>query len=92
MVQCLEVALSHREIPGETALCIYIAGCTKHCAERHYSELQDAKIGDLCTIYSTDLIHLIQLSTDAMFLPQAILESSRDLEKWGLRIVCRPHF
>lgn len=58
MLRYLEVALSHREIPGETALCIYLAGCPNRCVECHYPELQDTKTGDILCNNFADILDL----------------------------------
>ncbi|MBR5536353.1 MAG: hypothetical protein IKU58_00445 [Clostridia bacterium] len=61
MLRYVEVALSHREIPDETALCIYISGCPNHCKDCHYPELQCADIGDILWDYFPDILDLYSL-------------------------------
>lgn len=46
MIRYTEVAYSPLEVPGEQSVCIYISGCTNHCKDCHYSELQDPDYGD----------------------------------------------
>ena len=46
MLHYCEIALSNLEVPGETSICIYISGCTMHCPECHYPELQRKDYGD----------------------------------------------
>ena len=58
MLRYLEVALSHREIPGEAALCIYISGCPNRCADCHYPELQEADDGDPLQKHFADILDL----------------------------------
>ena len=40
MLYYIETGLSHAEVPGESALCIYLSGCLLHCKNCHYPELQ----------------------------------------------------
>lgn len=63
MLRYMEVALSHREIPGETALCIYISGCPNHCVDCHYPELQCTDAGDILRDYFPDILELYSLQT-----------------------------
>jgi len=46
MLNYIEVALSHLEVPGETSICIYISGCLNRCADCHYPDLQRNDYGD----------------------------------------------
>ena len=58
MLRYLEVALSHREIPGEASLCIYISGCPNRCPDCHYPELQEADVGDPLGKYFANILDL----------------------------------
>ena len=40
MLKYSEIGLSHREVPGEISVCIYITGCPNRCIDCHYPELQ----------------------------------------------------
>ena len=58
MLRYMEVALSHREVPCETALCIYISGCLNRCMDCHYPELQNPDAGDIFRNYFADILDL----------------------------------
>jgi len=58
MLKYTEIALSHREVPGEISLCIYISGCPNKCADCHYPELQLTDYGDLLHLYFSDIVDL----------------------------------
>ncbi len=45
MLYYVEFGLSHREVPDERSLCIYISGCRNHCENCHYPELQRPDYG-----------------------------------------------
>lgn len=47
MLYYTEFGLSHREVPNEESICIYISGCQNRCANCHYPELQRPNYGDL---------------------------------------------
>ena len=51
-----EVHLSHKEIPGENSLCIYISGCKNKCPNCHYPELQHERYGDPLYLHFVDII------------------------------------
>ena len=40
MLRYTEFGLSHLEVPGERALCIYLSGCANRCENCHCPELQ----------------------------------------------------
>ena len=40
MLYYVEICLSPWEVPKESSICIYIAGCQNHCVNCHYPELQ----------------------------------------------------
>ena len=61
MLRYIEVALSHREIPDETALCIYVSGCPNRCIDCHYPELHCADAGDILSDYFPDILDLYSL-------------------------------
>ena len=58
MLRYVEVALSHREVPGESALCVYISGCPNRCIDCHYPELQNPDAGDILRNHFTDILDL----------------------------------
>lgn len=45
MLYYTEFGLSHREVPNEESLCIYISGCQNCCISCHYPELQKSNYG-----------------------------------------------
>ena len=69
MLKYTEVALSHREVPGEVSICIYISGCLNRCTDCHYPELQQADYGDPLSFYYSDIIDLyLRQATCVCFL------------------------
>ena len=58
MLYYTEFGLSHLEVPGETALCIYISGCLNHCSNCHYPELQRQNYGTPLNIFYQAMIEL----------------------------------
>lgn len=58
MLHYVEFGLSHMEVPGETALCIYISGCPNKCVNCHYKELQQVDSGELLTTYFEQMLDL----------------------------------
>jgi anaerobic ribonucleoside-triphosphate reductase activating protein len=58
MLYYTEFGVSHLEVPGENALCIYISGCANRCVECHYPELQKFQFGDLLCRYYKDILEL----------------------------------
>ena len=58
MLHYLEFGLSYVEVPGETALCIYISGCMNRCANCHYPEMQQADLGELLSEYFEQILDL----------------------------------
>lgn len=58
MLKYTEVGLSHREVPNETSLCIYLSGCMHKCVNCHYPELQRVDYGDLLSLYFNDIVDL----------------------------------
>ena len=53
-----EFGISHTEVPGEVALCIYISGCQNRCMECHYPELQRTDYGELVSEYFEQILDL----------------------------------
>lgn len=41
-----EIGMSHKEVPGEASLCIYLSGCPNHYHGCHYPELRDPSYVD----------------------------------------------
>ena len=60
MLYYTETGLSHVEVPGESALCIYISGCLFRCQNCHYPELQLPGYGTPLKEHYQDLIALYQ--------------------------------
>lgn len=60
MLYYTETGLSHAEVPGEAALCIYLSGCTFHCKNCHYPALQRPNYGTPLNEHYWDLIALYQ--------------------------------
>lgn len=60
MLYYAEFGLSRREVPGETALCIYISGCANQCCGCHYPELQQAAFGDPLREHYSAILALYQ--------------------------------
>ncbi|NBI59464.1 hypothetical protein D3Z53_15675 [Lachnospiraceae bacterium] len=58
MLRYIEFGLSHIEVPGEAALCIYISGCQNHCPDCHYPELQSPYEGEILKIYFDSILDL----------------------------------
>ena len=58
MLRYTEFGLSHREVPGEASICIYISGCPNCCEDCHYPELQDPANGLPLMEYIHDIIDL----------------------------------
>lgn len=58
MLHYVEFGLSHMEVPGETALCIYISGCTNRCVNCHYTDLQQVSFGEMLAIYFEKMLDL----------------------------------
>lgn len=63
MLYYTEVGLSHREVPNESALCIYISGCLNHCRHCHYPLLQKESYGDCLADNYTKIVQLYLRST-----------------------------
>lgn len=69
MLKYTEVALSHLEVPGETALCIYLSGCMQKCMGCHYPELQCPDYGDWLYLNFSNIIELyLRQATCVCFL------------------------
>lgn len=58
MLHYVEFGLSHMEVPGEAALCIYISGCPNRCVNCHYQELQQVDAGELLATYFEQILDL----------------------------------
>lgn len=58
MLYYTEVGLSPYEVPGETAICIYISGCCNHCPNCHYPLLQRKDYGDILMAHYREIINL----------------------------------
>ena len=58
MLYYTETALSPFEVPGESAICIYISGCPNRCISCHYPELQQDDYGDVLSENFPDIIDL----------------------------------
>lgn len=58
MLYYTEFGLSHREVPNERSICIYISGCQNQCINCHYPELQRLNYGHLLF---TNYYKMIQL-------------------------------
>lgn len=56
MLYYCETALSNLEVPEEISICIYISGCTMHCPECHYPELQKKDYGAPLSLYLNDIL------------------------------------
>ena len=69
MLYYTEAALSHREVPYETSICIYISGCINHCVDCHYPELKQYNYGDPLSKYYSDILNLyLQQASCVCFL------------------------
>ena len=83
MLKYTEIALSHREVPNEVALCIYISGCLNRCVDCHYPELQRSDYGDLLSVHYPNIIDLyLRQATCVCFLGEG---SCDEAEKEELR-------
>ena len=81
MLKYTEIALSHREVPNEAALCIYISGCLNRCADCHYPELQRPDYGELLSVHYTDIIDLyLCQATCVCFLGEGSCEAEEKEE------------
>ena len=58
MLYYTEFGLSHREVPNENSICIYISGCRNQCINCHYPELQQPNYGNLLFINYPKMIEL----------------------------------
>ena len=58
MLHYVEFGLSHMEVPGEAAICIYISGCPHKCVKCHYKELQQVDSGEMLAIYFGQILDL----------------------------------
>lgn len=58
MLYYIEVGLSHREVPEECSICIYISGCKNSCAHCHYSDLQRIDYGEPLSEHYNSIIDL----------------------------------
>ena len=58
MIRYIEFGISHQEVPGEAALCIYISGCQNDCENCHYPELKDPHEGLLLSDHYADILDL----------------------------------
>lgn len=58
MLKYIEFCVSHMEVPGESALCIYISGCPNRCVNCHYPELQSPDEGESLAQYFDDIVAL----------------------------------
>ncbi len=58
MLYYAEFGLSHREVPKEESICIYISGCQNRCKNCHYPELQRPNYGYLLCENYRDMIDL----------------------------------
>ena len=86
MLNYTEVALSHREVPGEVSICIYISGCLNRCAGCHYPELQKIDYGDPLSIYYSDIIDLyLRQATCVCFLGEGSckVEDVNELQRYA---------
>lgn len=64
-----EVGLSHREVPNESAICIYISGCLNRCVHCHYPLLQREDYGDCLSSNYTNIVQLyLRMATCVCFL------------------------
>lgn len=69
MLYYTEAGLSHLEVPDETALCIYISGCSNRCANCHYPQLQLPDYGDMLKAHFSKLVDLYsRAATCVVFL------------------------
>lgn len=69
MLHYTEIGLSHREVPNETSLCIYISGCPFNCPGCHYPELQRTDFGDILADHFEKIIDLyLKQATCVCFL------------------------
>lgn len=87
MLHYTEIALSHREIPGENSLCIYISGCPNQCVNCHYPELQQADCGDLLSESYQNIVELyIRQASCVCFMGEGAggYSEQRELTKYAL--------
>ena len=69
MLRYSEFGLSHREVPGENSICIYITGCIYKCHDCHYPELQLSDYGlELCKYYNDILELYIKQASCVVFM------------------------
>ena len=80
MLRYTEFGMSHREVPGESNLCIYISGCQNNCKNCHYPELKSPYEGEILSVYFEAIIGLYEpLSTCVCFMGEGDLtEQSRN--------------
>ena len=86
MLKYTEVALSHREVPNEIALCIYLSGCLNRCPDCHYPELQRSDYGDFLSAYYADIIDLyLRQATCVCFLGEGScgVEEREELQRYA---------
>ena len=87
MLRYTEFGLTHQEVPGESAICIYISGCPNGCEDCHYPELQSTTSGLPLKKYIYDIIDLYRSqATCVCFLGEGDCssESKKELFEYAL--------
>lgn len=88
MLKYTEIALSHLEVPNETALCIYLSGCLHRCEHCHYPELQLPDYGDDLSAHYAEIIDLyLSQATCVCFLGEGKC-GSEEKDEFGNFVSC----